>query len=392
MDTKYKIALLSNSQIKANALFNVLERKFKDLIHIHGWDSKTYSISLIEGKDKSNQIEQPIDLSGGYGAARNRFMVVLKEHPDLLKEYNLVVVMENYMDSKGVDLVMIILYDVRTELEYHLAHPCARVPTDYNDLFKHVLNKRTHKWGSPVTFGSLLNETNKEISANDWMSFVIGKKRQVALEEGLERMFDKFTADVLSKKNLQQEGFKTFPDFPKKGVAFQDWSNIFLNHHLLSNMVDLIAKMFNGSGSGSTSVRTKHDFLLHEDITPHPKIDYIVGLESRGLWLAIPLALKMQCGMIPVRKPSKIPGPTLTESYQKEYGSDTIEIRNDLPPGNVLIVDDVLATGGSLMAAIKLVERAGHNVIGCTVVSDVPELREQAQSLLSNYSIHVLLK
>jgi adenine phosphoribosyltransferase len=96
--------------------------------------------------------------------------------------------------------------------------------------------------------------------------------------------------------------------------------------------------------------------------------------------------------MIPARKPGKIPGKILSESYQKEYGTDTIEIRNDVPPGNVLIVDDILATGGSLMAAIRLVERAGHKVIGCAVVSDVPELREKAKETLGSYPVHVLLK
>lgn len=386
-----RIALLSNSEIKYNALLNEVKNSICKL-------DPTISVKItkIEAKDKSKQIEQPINWSGGYAAARNRLITLYNEmcldqqKTPLFDQFDLIIVMENYMDTKGNDFVVIILYDTFNELEYRLQHPCASISNipEYMTLFRNqVLSSYDEsKWGSPVTFGSLLNKLDNNIPANDWMSAVTGKKRQVALEEGMKKMFDWYIHDMQARNKIFTDGFALHNNFPKPGVVFKDWSNIFLDHNLVKSMVEQVSNVFNGT------IRNRRDLMNGDGSTHTPKIDYVVGLESRGLWLAIPLALKLECGMIPVRKPGKIPGKILSESYQKEYGNDVIEIRSDLPPGNVLIVDDILATGGSLMAAIKLVERSGHHVVGCAVVSDVPELREKAKELLKDYMVHVLLK
>lgn len=408
-----KIALLSNSKIKYDALNNVVQKLFHN-----------YSITCMESKDKTDQIEQPLDWSGGYGAARNRFMVLYKENPACFDNFDLVVIMENYMESNGIDSVVIIFYDVFYEMEFCLNHICTRVDhkSTYFPLFtEQVYQKKSHKWGSSVTFGSLLHQMDEKIPANDWMSVIHKKPRQVALEQGLTKHFEYYIENMTIKKELLEEGFTSHNDFPKPGVVFKDWSNIFLNLNLLYNMVNMASRVFDYQVYG---LKTKDRFLNYQDgdydynghadfdfsdgnndannddgnndednekISSH-RIDYIVGLESRGLWLAIPLAMQLECGVIPARKPDKIPGKILSETYQKEYGTDTIEIRNDLPSGNVLIVDDILATGGSLMAAIRLVERAGHKLVGCLVVSDVPDLREVAKKTLGSYPVHVLLK
>jgi adenine phosphoribosyltransferase len=404
-----RIALLSNSEIKFNALNNI----FKTF--------KNYSITRLEGKDKTDQIEQPISWNGGYGAARNRFMVLYKENPRFFYDYELIVIMENYMEFDGTDHVAIIFFDVFYELEFCLNHPCAHIKDSdkYFALFmQEVYQNQTHKWGSPVTFGSLLHKQDNSIPANDWMSVIMGKPRQVALEEGLIKMMDIYIDSIRMKEELINEGFTSHNDFPKPGVVFKDWSNIFLNPDLLHNLINMTTRIFDHR---NMFYKTKDRFLSYQDYDYDDhilnddhnendnddnddndddkkvkkfshQIDYVVGLDSRGLWLAPLLAMHLDCGMIPARKPGKIPGKILSETYQKEYGTDTIEIRNDVPPGNVLIVDDILATGGSLMAAIRLVERAGHKVIGCAVVSDVPELREVAKETLGSYPVHVLLK
>ncbi|MEX0598022.1 MAG: adenine phosphoribosyltransferase [Candidatus Paceibacterota bacterium] len=396
-----KIALLSKSEIKFNALNNIFNT-FKD-----------YSITCIEGNDKTDQIEQPIGWNGGYGAARNRFMVLYKENPSFYYDYNLIVIMENYMESDGTDYVVIIFFDVFYELEFCLNHPCVHIK-DYDGYFalfiQEVYQNQTHKWGSHVTFGSLLNKQNSSIPEKDWMSVIMGKPRQVALEEGLSKMMDIYVESISMKEEIVNEGFTSHRDFPKPGVIFKDWSNIFVDPNLLHNLINMTTRIFDHR---NMFYKTKDRFLSYQDYDyDQPdddddnednddqkdvkkfshQIDYVVGLESRGLWLAAPLAMHLDCGMIPARKPGKIPGKILSETYQKEYGTDTLEIRNDVPPGNVLIVDDILATGGSLMAAIRLVERAGHKVIGCAVVSDVPELREIAKNTLGSYPVHVLLK
>lgn len=92
-----------------------------------------------------------------------------------------------------------------------------------------------------------------------------------------------------------------------------------------------------------------------------------------------------------IQKPGKTPGKTVKETYTKEYGTDSLELRSDLKPGNVLVVDDVLATGGSLEAAIKLCKRAGHTVVGSITIKDIPQLRKVAREKLKGESIRVLL-
>ena len=107
------------------------------------------------------------------------------------------------------------------------------------------------------------------------------------------------------------------------------------------------------------------------------KIDYIAGIESRGFIYGMPMAYKMNCGFIPVRKPNKLPAETIKETYDLEYGSNAIEIHADAVPqgANVLVVDDLLATGGTAAAACKLIKRAGGNVAGVAFLIELTDLK-----------------
>ena len=143
-------------------------------------------------------------------------------------------------------------------------------------------------------------------------------------------------------------------DFPREGIVFKDITTVLRDPIAFKNAVDLLANYFE-----------KH------------KIDYIAGIEARGFIFGSALAYKLGVGFIPIRKPGKLPAKTERVSYQLEYGTDSLEIHIDaIEPGKrVLIVDDLLATGGTAEAAIKLVKRIGGVIIGIAFVVELEFLK-----------------
>lgn len=150
-----------------------------------------------------------------------------------------------------------------------------------------------------------------------------------------------------------KEKIRAVPDFPKKGIIFRDITTGLKDAETLQVMVDYLCDQYK-------------DF----------KIDYIAGIESRGFIFGMPMAYKLDCGFIPVRKPNKLPAETIKESYDLEYGSDSIEIHADAieKGANVLVVDDLLATGGTAQAACKLVKKAGGNLVGAAFLIELEAL------------------
>jgi len=142
-------------------------------------------------------------------------------------------------------------------------------------------------------------------------------------------------------------------DFPKPGIVFKDITTALKDAETLKKMVDFLCVTFQ-----------------------EEKIDYVIGLESRGFIFGMPVAYNLNAGFIPVRKPNKLPAPTLSESYELEYGTDTLEIHTDaLKPGDkVLIVDDLLATGGTAAAACNLIIKTGAEIVGCGFVIELNDL------------------
>lgn len=154
-------------------------------------------------------------------------------------------------------------------------------------------------------------------------------------------------------KDLKSD-LKQFPNFPQEGILFEDFLPIFAKPESFRKLVKA--------------------FQLH---LGDKKVDYIVGLESRGFLFGPALALALNAGFIPVRKPGKLPGPTLSAEFQKEYGSDKFEIQKDVIPkdASVVIVDDILATGGSASAAGELVTAAGAKVVEYLFVMELDFLK-----------------
>lgn len=137
-----------------------------------------------------------------------------------------------------------------------------------------------------------------------------------------------------------------YPNFPEKGILFEDFLPIFRKPDLFQKLVDAL-KMH-----------------LEETFAEHT-IDFIVGLESRGFLFGPSLALALGVGFIPIRKPGKLPGDLVKASFAKEYGTDSMEMQREAIPANsnVVIVDDIIATGGTASAAGKLVKEVGGNIL-----------------------------
>ena len=146
---------------------------------------------------------------------------------------------------------------------------------------------------------------------------------------------------------------KDIPDFPKKGILFRDISPLLK------------------SPEGWSKVITQLGFFC-EEITP----DLIVGIESRGFIVGSALATQQKTGFVPIRKKGKLPGDVLGVDYTLEYGKDRLEIQTDALQGSprVLLVDDLLATGGTVDAASELIERVGGQLVGCAFIIELNEL------------------
>ena len=146
---------------------------------------------------------------------------------------------------------------------------------------------------------------------------------------------------------------KDIPDFPKKGILFRDISPLLK------------------SPEGWSKLITQLGFFC-EEITP----DIIVGIESRGFIVGSALATQQKTGFVPIRKKGKLPGNLLGVDYTLEYGKDRLEIQSDALQGNprVLLIDDLLATGGTVDAASELIERVGGQLVGCAFIIELNEL------------------
>lgn len=145
---------------------------------------------------------------------------------------------------------------------------------------------------------------------------------------------------------------RSIPDYPEPGVLFRDITPLLADAEALRVTIDELLKPFAG------------------------QFDYVAGLEARGFLLAGAAAIAAGVGLIPIRKAGKLPRPAASVSYALEYGTATVEMHDDLPVGSrVLLIDDVLATGGTLAAGRKLVEELGSHVVGVTVLFEIDELK-----------------
>ena len=161
---------------------------------------------------------------------------------------------------------------------------------------------------------------------------------------------------------------RSVPDFPKKGIVFRDITTLLQHNDAFTTAIDRFYEQFSSSG-----------------------IEKVVAIESRGFIFGGALAQRLQSGFVPVRKPRKLPWKTVRQEYELEYGSDALELHIDaISPGErVLIIDDLLATGGTAAAACNLVQQLSGNIIGLAFLIELSFL--PGRDKLKGYDVHSLI-
>ena len=151
-----------------------------------------------------------------------------------------------------------------------------------------------------------------------------------------------------------KDTIRQVPDFPKKGIQFLDITTGVKNPKVFKAMIDFLYGEFKDK-----------------------KVDYVAGIESRGFIFGAPLADRLGAGFVMIRKPNKLPADTISESYDLEYGKDTIQMHADAieKGANVVVIDDLLATGGTACAACRLIKKAGGNVVAASFIIELTPLK-----------------
>jgi adenine phosphoribosyltransferase len=163
---------------------------------------------------------------------------------------------------------------------------------------------------------------------------------------------------------------RAIPDFPKPGILFRDITPLLQAPAAFRETIRQLAEPFRGKG-----------------------IDLIAAAEARGFIFAAPLAIELDAGLVLIRKPGKLPGKTLSHTYELEYGTDTLQVHADAmicPDCKVLVVDDLLATGGTVAACCTMIEQAGGRVAGCAFAIELAGL--QGRQRIAQYPIVSLIK
>jgi adenine phosphoribosyltransferase len=174
---------------------------------------------------------------------------------------------------------------------------------------------------------------------------------------------------MLDNRKTVKDYIRTIVDFPHEGIMFRDVTTLFADARGFRMCIDQLLHPYAGR-----------------------RIDKVVGLEARGFILGGAIAHQLAVGFVPIRKKGKLPGTTISQDYKLEYGEAIVEIHDDalLPGEKVLLVDDLLATGGTAEAGIKLIERLGAEIVGCAFIVDLPELGGRGLLERLGMEVHVL--
>ncbi|XP_073136002.1 adenine phosphoribosyltransferase 5-like [Henckelia pumila] len=165
------------------------------------------------------------------------------------------------------------------------------------------------------------------------------------------------------------QAIRVIPHFPKPGIMFQDITTLLLNHKVFKDTVDIFVDRYKDMG-----------------------ISVVAGIEARGFMFGPSVALAIGAKFVPLRKPGKLPGKVISEAYELEYGKDCLEMHvGAVEKGEkAVVIDDLVATGGTLSAAIKLIERMEAEVVECACVIGLPEVK--GQSRLSGRPLYILVE
>ena len=173
----------------------------------------------------------------------------------------------------------------------------------------------------------------------------------------------------LDQMKTVKDYIRTIPDFPHEGIQFRDVTTLFANPRGFRLAIDQMLEPYVGQ-----------------------KIDTVVGLEARGFILGGAIAHQLSAGCVPIRKKGKLPGATIHQAYTLEYGEAIVELHDDAVQAGekILLVDDLLATGGTAAAGIALLERLGAEIISCAFIVELPELGGRTKLEAMGMDLHAL--
>ena len=179
--------------------------------------------------------------------------------------------------------------------------------------------------------------------------------------------------------DLIRSRIRDIPDFPKPGILFKDITPVWQDQQTFAACMNVFSDHYSKKNLSSVDSKSKHDL--------------IVGIESRGFVVGSAFAAVSSMGFVPIRKKGKLPHEVESYVYELEYGTDCVEIHKDAvgKEQNVLIMDDLLATGGTMLASIELLKRIGANVVGCAVVIDLPFLGGRRKIEDAGYEVFSIL-
>lgn len=171
--------------------------------------------------------------------------------------------------------------------------------------------------------------------------------------------------------DLIKSKIRTIPNWPKQGIKFRDITTLLKDTEGFKQTIDLFYERYKNFD-----------------------IDFIVGIESRGFITGSALAYKLGVGFVPIRKKGKLPAKTESEEYELEYGTDKIEIHKDAIPADarILLVDDLIATGGTALASCNLLKKLGAKILECSVIIDLPELGGKKKLEDAGYKVFNLIE
>ena len=321
------IVLLSNSMVKKQAFF----KSYFGTITSH-----------LKCISATTDTPQPIGNKNGYKVACQRIDNYLKSSND---NTNIIMAIESYLDMVDdvwYDKCVVVLRwkdtIIHTVSDTLVALDNALIPM----LFQ---NSKSLPLGRDITLGSIIADVYN-VSSDNWYDCFNRFDRVHHIMKTLNNLIDSARMKELIYNNIPR-----YTDFPKKGIIFSDIVSMFSDGLISSFLIDIIRN----------EIKTEFPY------------DYIVGLESRGFIIGSMIARDLGCGFIAIRKEGKLPGETYKVSYEKEYGKDVFEIQKNVIKENarILVVDDILATGGTLMAAKELLSNFKPHCVDYFVMEDV---------------------
>ncbi|XP_031407769.1 adenine phosphoribosyltransferase 4-like isoform X3 [Punica granatum] len=186
-----------------------------------------------------------------------------------------------------------------------------------------------------------------------------------------------------------KRSIRVVPDFPKPGIMFQDITTLLLDPQAFKDTVDMFVERYKDKNISVVAARAGED---RNPTLEFPITESLAGIEARGFIFGPPIALATGAKFVPLRKPKKLPGEVISEEYILEYGRDCLQMHvGAVKAGErALVVDDLIATGGTLCAAMNLLERVGAHVVECACVIELPDLKGRER--LNGKPLYVLVE